>query len=62
MPIVKHEPFFRRHPVFTGEELSTHLASRGTVGHRSQEALLAYHTKTGRVIRVRRGLYAVVPP
>ena len=62
MPAVKHETFFRRHPVFTGEELSTHLASRVTVGHRSQEALLAYHTKTGRVIRVRRGLYAVVPP
>lgn len=62
MPAVKHQTFFRLHPVFTGEELATHLASRGAVGHRSQEALLAYYTKTGRVIRVRRGLYAVVPP
>lgn len=62
MPSVKHETFFRQHPVFTGQELAAHLASRGAVGHRSQEALLAYYTKTGRIIRVRRGLYAVVPP
>ena len=59
---MKHEGFFRRHPVFTGEELAVHLASRGEVGSRGQEALLAYYTRTGRVIRVRRGLYAVVPP
>ena len=62
MPVVKHEAFFRRHPVFTGEELAAHLASRGAVGCRGQEALLAYYTRAGRVIRVRRGLYAVVPP
>ena len=62
MPGVKHNEFFRRNPVFTSEELAAHLASRGTVGSRSQEALLAYYTKNSRVIRVRRGLYAVVPP
>ena len=62
MPIVKHEAFFRRHPVFTGAELAAHLTSRGEVGPRGQEALLAYYTKTGRVVRVRRGLYAVIPP
>ena len=61
MPAVKHEACFRLHPVFTGEELATHLASRGTVGRRSREAILAYYTRAGRVIRVRRGLYAVVP-
>ena len=61
MLTVKHDDFFRRNPVFTGSELAAHLASRGTVGSRGQEALLAYYTKTGRVIRVRRGLYAVVP-
>ena len=61
MPVVKHEAFFRRHPIFTGEELAAHLASRGTVGRRSQEAILAYYTRAGRVIRVRRGLYAIVP-
>ena len=61
MPVVKHEAFFRRHPVFTREELAAHLASRSEVGARRQEALLAYYTKTGRIIRVRRGLYAVIP-
>ncbi len=58
---MKHENFFRHHPVFTGEELAKHLSSHGEVGERTQEAFLAYHQKTGRVVRVRRGLYAVVP-
>ena len=59
---MKHDGFFRKHPVFTGKELSDHLSSLGEVGGRAQEALLAYHRKTGRVIPVRRGLYAVIPP
>ncbi|MCX5859550.1 MAG: type IV toxin-antitoxin system AbiEi family antitoxin domain-containing protein [Proteobacteria bacterium] len=58
---MKHDEFFRKHPVFTGEELAKHLSSRGEVGKRAQEALLAYHRKTGRVVQVRRGLYAVIP-
>ena len=59
---MKHDVFFRKHPVFTGEELSNHLSSHGKVGGRAQEALLAYHQKAGRVLRIRRGLYAVIPP
>jgi len=59
---VKHGEFFRKHPVFTGGELAFHLASRGEVGRRAQEALLAYHLKAGRVARIRRSLYAVIPP
>ncbi len=59
---MKHDEFFRTHPVFTGEELSKHLSSHGEVGGRAREALLAYHQKAGRVVRVRRGLYAVIPP
>ena len=62
MAVIKHEAFFRRHSIFTGEELAAHLASRGNVGERGQEALLAYYTKTGRIVRVRGGLYAVIPP
>jgi len=58
---MKHDEFFRKHPVFTGEELANHLSSHGEVGGRAQEALLAYHQKAGRVVRVRRGLYAVIP-
>ncbi len=62
MPAIKHEAFFRRHPVFTGEELSEHLSSNGEAGERTQESLIAYHTRAGRLLRVRRGLFAVVPP
>lgn len=59
---MKHDDFFRKHPVFTGEELSRHMSSHGEIGKRTQESLLAYYHKTGRVVRVRRGLYAVIPP
>jgi predicted transcriptional regulator of viral defense system len=58
---MKHDDFFRKHPVFTGEELANHLSSRQGAGSRAKEALLAHYRKTGRVVRVRRGLYAVIP-
>ena len=58
---MKHNAFFRKHPVFTGEDLSRHLSSDGGGGQRAKEALLAYHGKAGRIVRVRRGLYAVIP-
>lgn len=59
---MKHDEFFRKHPVFTGDELVKHLPSHGGVGGRAQEAFLAYHQKAGRIVRIRRGLYAVIPP
>ena len=59
---MKHDAFFRCHPVFRGEELADHLSSIGRVGERMQESLVAYHTRTGRLIRIRRGLLAVIPP
>ena len=58
---MKHDEFFRNHPVFTGKELADHLSSLGEVGGRAREALLAYHRKAGRIVQVRRGLYAVIP-
>ena len=58
---MKHDAFFRKHPVFTVEELSRHLSSNDEAGPRAREALLAYHHKVGRIVRVRRGLYAVIP-
>jgi predicted transcriptional regulator of viral defense system len=54
------EHFFNRHPVFTGDELAAFLASEGPRNVRTQDALLLYHVKSGRLVRVRRGLYAVV--
>lgn len=62
MPIVKHDTFFRQHPVFTGDELTRHLARVGSDGVRTQEKVLGYHTKAGRIRRVRQGMYAVIPP
>ena len=61
MPVLKHDVFFRQHPVFTGDELAVHLARIGSNGVRTQEKVLAYHAKAGRLCRVRQGLYAVVP-
>ncbi len=58
---MKHESFFRKHPVFTGEELNDHLSALGEVGPRTRESLLNYHRNTGHVILIRRGLYAVIP-
>ena len=56
------EKFFRQRPVFTNTEFAEFLAANGKYNIRTQESILAYHIKTGRLLRVRRGLYAVVPP
>lgn len=58
---MKHSRFLLRHPVFTSEELANHLSKLGDVSARTQETLLAYYQKAGRIVRVRRGLYAVIP-
>ncbi len=58
---MKHEVFFRKHPVFTDEEFVRYLSTFGEMGARTKEALLNYHKKTGHVVHIRQGLYAVVP-
>jgi len=57
---MKHEKFFRNNPVFTSRDFGKYLSSHN-VSKRTQEALLSYYRKTGRIIRVRRGLYATIP-
>jgi predicted transcriptional regulator of viral defense system len=59
---MKLRTFFRTHPVFTVEDFAGFLSSDGTHNLRTQESLLTYHVKAGNIVRVRRGLYAVVPP
>jgi len=59
---MKLNAFFRTHPVFTVEDFAGFLSSDGTHNLRTQESLLAYHVKAGNIVRVCRGLYAVVPP
>ncbi len=58
---MKHETFFRKHPVFTSEEFDIHLSGLGKTGSRTRESLLNYHRSTGHIIRIRRGLFAVIP-
>ncbi|MBL8112683.1 MAG: type IV toxin-antitoxin system AbiEi family antitoxin domain-containing protein [Acidobacteria bacterium] len=50
--------FFARNPVFTRTQFG---AERGNATPRTASNLLAYYVREGRLLRVRRGLYAVVP-
>lgn len=50
--------FFARHPVFRVDEFA---AARKETRRVSQHALLSHHCGTGKLLHVRRGLYAVVP-
>jgi predicted transcriptional regulator of viral defense system len=53
--------YFATHPVFTHEEFVAAHTAGGRSEHTSN-TLLARHVSTGRLLRVRRGLYAAVPP
>lgn len=46
--------FFASHPVFTKDEF---VAFLGGGSPRTRDAQLNYHTRTGRILRIRRGLY-----
>lgn len=54
--------FLARHPVFTVEEAQRFLNTEGGRSKNTLKALLRYHLNKGRIVRVKRGLYAVVPP
>lgn len=57
----KLNEFFLEHSVFTVDELDRFLLERGSSGNpNTRKSLLAYHCKQGRIISVRRGLYATV--
>jgi predicted transcriptional regulator of viral defense system len=53
--------FLSQHEVFTVEELDHFLAERGSGKPNTRKALLTYYRKQGRIVPIRRGLYAVVP-
>lgn len=50
--------FFAKHSVFTIEELDEYL---GETSRTNRNAMLAYHRRSGRIVPIRRKLYAVVP-
>ncbi len=59
---MKVQDFFRQNPVFRHEAFVAFLESSGPRNPKTREALLVYHVKAGHLLRVRRGLYATVPP
>lgn len=56
------EEFLRAHPVFTSDEFAQFLCARGSLNESTHNSLLHHHLRQGRVVRVRRGLYATLPP
>jgi len=63
MPVVSTSPFFATHPVFTRDEFAEgHREDSHAPGSRAVDKALAYHLSRGRLLRVRQGLFAVVPP
>jgi predicted transcriptional regulator of viral defense system len=59
---MKHDPFFARHPVFTRAELASSCEEASPCKGRTVDALLSHRAATGSLLRVKRGLYIVVPP
>lgn len=59
---MKLSEFLSQHAVFTVDELNRFLSTAGTGNPNTRKSLLTYYRKKGRIIPVRRGLYATVPP
>lgn len=58
---MKLSEFLSRHAVFTVEELDRFLLARGSGKRNTRKSLLTYYRNQGRIIPIRRGLYATVP-
>jgi hypothetical protein len=58
---MKLNEFLFRHAVFTVDELDRFLSVRGSGKSNTRKSLLTYYRNQGRIIPVRRGLYATVP-
>ena len=58
---MKLSEFLSQHAVFTVDELDRFLSVRGSGKPNTRKSLLTYYRKQGRIIPVRRGLYATVP-
>ena len=58
---VSSAEFFDSHPIFTRSEFEAARASVASRSHRTTDSLLRRYVGVGRLLRVRGGLYAVVP-
>lgn len=54
--------FFFEHAVFRQEEFAAFKAKRGTTNLATIRQALQYYLRNKRIVAIRRGLYAVVPP
>lgn len=54
------QAFFAAHPVFSRAELTAHLWAHRSDNPKAVDALLRYHVRAGHLLKLRRGLYAVV--
>jgi len=55
------EEFFAKQAVFTTADWKGYLSTRGSEKQNTRKNLLAYHRDKGRILQIRRGLYATVP-
>ena len=58
---MKLEPFFARHPVFRREEIIEFMSAQGQKNKNTQKELISYHLKSGKIVHIRRGFFAVIP-
>lgn len=58
---MKPNEFLSQHAVFTVDEFDSFLSARGSGNPNTRKSLLTYYRNQGRIIPVRRGLYATVP-
>ena len=54
--------FFSTHPVFTCDEFAAFVSETRSGNVNTRKATLMRYLDTGQIVRVRRGLYATVPP
>ncbi len=55
------QAFFSQNPVFRTEDIDAFLSPKAPVSPTRRNSLLAYHRKQGRIVNIKRGVYAVVP-
>ena len=54
--------FHLQYPVFSYQEFEEWKAGQGITNNNSLHTALRYYVKKGRLLRLRRKLYAVIPP
>ncbi|MCK5494482.1 MAG: transcriptional regulator [Candidatus Omnitrophica bacterium] len=59
---MKFNDFLLKRGVFTLKELDEYLVGKGSMNKNTRKNLLSYYQKNDRIVKVRRGLYLVVPP